>query len=185
MGDKVQIRTRPTISVKDYKIGQDLVYDQPTSDAVSLNIDQGRYFGFKVNDVDAYQSDIDLMDEFTNDASEQMQISIDTSILGDVYADVAAENTGASAGAISGSYALGASGSAVKLTGKESPASGEQNIINWIVNLGSVLDEQNVPQTGRWLVLPPWACGLIKNLIWPMRPLPVTTRPLSAMAKRA
>src|SRR5262249_24196987 len=27
----------------------------------------------------------------------------------------------------------------------------------------TVLDEQNIPETGRWLVAPPWFCGIVKK----------------------
>ena len=37
------------------------------------------------------------------------------------------------------------------------------NVLDYIVNLGSVLDEQNVPETDRWVVLPVWACGFVKQ----------------------
>jgi len=39
----------------------------------------------------------------------------------------------------------------------------KDNILDVIVNMGSILDEQSVPQTQRWLVLPPLFCGMIKK----------------------
>jgi len=155
MGDKVTIRTRPDITIKNYQIGQDLDYENPTSTAVNLNIDQGKYFGFKINDVDAYQSDISLMNEFTDDATEQMKISIDTDVLGSIYADVHGENAGNTAGAKSGSIALGSADTPLAVT--------KTNVLDWIVDMGTVLDEQEVPETGRWLLLPPWVVGMIKK----------------------
>lgn len=155
LGDKVQIRTRPTLNIRDYVMGAGLSYEQPKSPAVELNIDKAKSFSFELNDVDAYQSDIGLMDEFTDDATEQMQIVIDRDVLGSIYADVASVNAGAKAGAASASIDLGGPGAPKALT--------RDNVIDWIVDVGIVLDEQNVPQTGRWLVLPPWICGLIKT----------------------
>ena len=32
-----------------------------------------------------------------------------------------------------------------------------------IVDMGTCLDEQNIPETGRWIILPAWACGLLKR----------------------
>ena len=32
-----------------------------------------------------------------------------------------------------------------------------------IVSLGQTLDEQNIPETGRWLLLPAWAAALLKR----------------------
>lgn len=154
-GDKVVIRTVPDIQVYDYEKGKDLTYDTPDSPSVELVIDKGKHFNFTCDDVDKYQSDLKLMDDWSNDASEQMKIAIDRDVLGDIYGSVAAENTGATAGKISGDINLGAAGAPLALT--------SANILDYIVDCGTVLDEQDVPEEGRFLILPAWACGLIKK----------------------
>ncbi len=154
-GDTVQIRTTPSITIQDYEIGGGLNYEKPTSDKVELHIDKAKYFAFEVNDVDEYQSDIKLMDDWSDDAGQQMKIAIDKVILGDVYADAAAANSGAEAGAESGAYDMGEAGAPVAIT--------KENILDVLVDCGSVLDEQNVPDTDRWLVLPAWANGMLKK----------------------
>jgi hypothetical protein len=154
-GDTVEIRTTPSIVINDYQIGGGLSYEKPTSDKVELHIDQAKYFAFEVNDVDAYQADIKLMDNWSDDAGQQMKIAIDTQILGDVYADVAAENAGATAGVKSGSYNLGKAGAPVAIT--------KANIMDVIVDCGSVLDEQNVPDDQRYIILPAWMNGMLKK----------------------
>ncbi|KXS55174.1 MAG: hypothetical protein AWU57_429 [Marinobacter sp. T13-3] len=151
----MQIRTTPSIVINDYQIGGGLNYEKPTSDKVELHIDQAKYFAFEVNDIDAYQADIKLMDNWSDDAGQQMKIAIDTQILGDVYADVAAENTGAAAGVKSGSYNLGEAGAPVAIT--------KANIMDVIVDCGSVLDEQNVPDDQRYIILPAWMNGMLKK----------------------
>jgi len=155
MGDTVEIRTTPTLTINDYKIGQSLNYEQPTSPAVELSIDKGKYFAFSVDDVDEYQADIDIMDDWAGDGGEQMKIAVDTDLLANIYADIDAQNAGIAAGRKSSSYNLGDTGAPVALT--------KANILDYIVDLGSVMDEQNIPESGRWLVLPAWACGLIKK----------------------
>lgn len=105
--------------------------------------------------MDEYQADIGLMDEFTDDATEQMQIVIDQNVLETIYADVASTNQGATAGAITSGFNLGAVGAPLSLT--------KDNVLDFIVDVGTVLDEQDIPQTGRWLLLPPWLCGNIKK----------------------
>ena len=154
-GDTVQIRTVPAITIKDYEIGGGLTYEKPTSDKVELQIDKAKYFAFEVNDIDKYQADIKLMDEFSNDGGEQMKIAIDTDILAAHYADAAAENAGATAGVKSASYNMGAVGAPVEIT--------KANVLDVLVDCGSVLDEQNVPETGRWVVLPAWMSGMLKK----------------------
>lgn len=164
MGDKVEIRTIPTITINSYSKGQTLSSQVPTNDVIELNIDQGKYFQVVVDDVDDVQSDIKLMDVFTNDASQQMKISVDTDVLAGIKNAAAAANKGTAAGALSGSINLGiatdaaAAGdqrTAVKLT--------KTNVIDKIIDMGQVLDEQNAPEDGRWLVIPAWAASLIKT----------------------
>lgn len=154
-GDKVIIRTIPDISIRDYKIGQGLQYDRMTPSTVELLIDKGKYYGLAINNVEKAQSDLQYMDDWATDAAQQLKISIDGDILGAIYADAAAENAGATAGVVSGSFNLGASGAPREVT--------KENILDVIVDLGTVLDEQNVPETGRYIVMPPKFCGLVKK----------------------
>ncbi len=154
-GDTVQIRTTPSITISDYDIGGGLNYQKPTSAKVELSIDRAKYFAFEVNDVDAYQADIKLMDDWSNDAGQQMKIAIDGDVLGSIYADVAAANAGATAGVDSSGYNLGATGAPVSID--------KTNAIDYLVDCGSVLWEQNVPETDRWIVIPSWYANLLKK----------------------
>lgn len=154
-GDKVKIRTIPTLAINDYQSGQTLTNQRPTSNVVELLIDKGKYWSAIVDDVQDTQSDIGLMNMWAEDASEQMKIAIDTQVLGGIVADVGTSNKGATAGRISAGLNLGASGSPLSLT--------KTNIIDFIVDMGQVLDEQNRPETGRFLVMPFWATALLKK----------------------
>ena len=147
MGDTVIINTIPTISVNDYSIGQNLAYEIPAPSTISLTINKGKYFGVNVNNVLELQAKPKLMDVFTNDAAMQMKIAIDRDVLGGTFNQGAAYNQGATAGKISGGYNLGTDAAAVTLTAA--------NILQNITALSSVLDEANVPETDRWLVITP------------------------------
>lgn len=154
-GDKVIIRTTPSITIRDYAKGQSLQVERPEPDTVELPIDQGKYWNFVADDVDKFQSDYDFINDWTTDASEQLKITIDTDVLGVVYAEAATGNFGTTAGVRSSAFNLGTSGTPVTLD--------KTNILDYIVDMGTVLDEQDVPESDRWLVLPPWACGMIKK----------------------
>lgn len=154
-GDTVHIRTTPSITIRDHKIGQSLNYELPEPVIVDLLIDKGKYWAFESDDVVRHQADYGYVEDWTRDASEQLKITIDTDILAAVYADAHASNKGLTAGYRSGSINLGATGSPVALT--------KTNVVDYIVDMGTVLDEQSVPETDRWLVLPAWACAMIKK----------------------
>lgn len=154
-GDLVHIRTTPSIMIKEHKKGQKLNYETPQPELVDLPIDKGNYWAFISDDVDKHQADYNYVDDWTRDAAEQLKIYIDRQIMSSVYADAHAGNQGATAGVKSGSFNLGAAGAPVQLD--------KLTIIDTITGLGTVLDEQNVPEMGRYVVLPPWACHMIKN----------------------
>lgn len=147
IGDKVVINNIPTITINDYSVGTSLSYEVPTPNTLTLQIDKGKYFAFQVNDVLSMQSEPKLMDVFSNDASMQMKIAIDSTVLSGTFQGGAAANKGATAGRLSGSFNLGVDNTPVTLTGS--------NILQTLTALSAVLDEQNVPETDRWLVIDP------------------------------
>ena len=159
-GDKVEIRTIPSITISNYTKGQALSSQVPTGGVVELLIDKGKYFQVVVDDVDDVQSDLKLMDIFTNDAAQQMKISIDTDVLAGVKNAAAAANQGAAAGVLSANINLGDGNATGGLAGAKLT---KDNVIEKIVAMGQVLDEQNVPEVGRWMVIPAWLAALIKT----------------------
>lgn len=154
-GDKVIIRTMPTVSIKQYQIGQQLETEFPEGGTIELLIDKGLYYQTAIDDIIAKQQDIDQMNLWGEDSSEQLKIQLDTEVLAYLPANVAANNTGATAGRISGNLDLGTQANAITIT--------EANILRQILYMGQALDEQNVPETGRFLVLPFWATTLLKG----------------------
>jgi hypothetical protein len=178
-GDKVQIRSRPTITIRDYSSMIDLTVDRPSEPKQTLNIDKGKYFNLALDDVMEVQQDIDQLSIWAEDASEQMKITIDGDVLNGATAgdgsgivnnsDLAAANIGNTAGAISAGYRLGTDGSPTFVnkveqgTGVGNDASNDMAVVDYLVNCGSVLDEQNLPENGRFVVIPAWLAGQIKK----------------------
>jgi len=180
-GDKVVIRKTPDVAVRDYQKGLQLTNDQPTTDSLELLINHGKYFSVILDDVNAVQSDLKLMDNFSNDAAEQMKIKIDYNVLNfnplhgnlapavltDRWSNtVPVKNKGIAAGVLSGNINLGATGAPLipdqtKLAG--SVLSTPCNPLDIILRAGLVLDEQNVPETGRWIVFPAWMAFMLKT----------------------
>jgi hypothetical protein len=161
MGDTVNIRTQPNITIRDYVKGQNLVVENPDKPKIQLVIDKGEYFSCVEDDVDKVQTDINLMDMWSKDASEQMKIKIDQRVLTDMLPDIAASNRGATAGAKSGAFDLGTAGAPLTVT--KDGASSTTSIVDLIVDMGTVLDEANSPESDRFLIIPARAAGLIKK----------------------
>lgn len=170
-GDKVIIRTRPTITIAEYEANQDLSIQRPSSNVVELLIDKGKYFNLALDDVMKIQSDIDQLNIWSEDASEQMKIAVDTDVLGalSTTTDINSANRGLTAGAISGDLDVGEFGVPQFVSGRGdgdfsgSSAANAERIVDYIVKLGQVLDEQNIPESGRWIVVPAWFAARIKK----------------------
>lgn len=161
-GDTVKIRTKPTITIKDYRADGLLELERPRGSVIDLLIDKGKYFNTILDDVMEVQSDLQNMSMWADDASEQMKIIVDTDVLRSLYNQAAAANRGVTAGAISGDLNLGATTTPLVVV-NENPGVGEVDVIDVILRLGQALDEQNIPETGRWLIIPTWLSTLIKR----------------------
>lgn len=161
-GDKVHIRTKPTITIKTYLADAALEMERPQGNQVLLAIDQGQYFNTILDDVMSIQSDIELMSMWSDDAAEQMKIVIDRAVLLGIKDQAAAANRGLTAGAITGAINLGVTGTPLALVAA-SPGGGQVDILDCMLRLGQALDEQNIPETGRWIVMPTWAAVLVKR----------------------
>jgi hypothetical protein len=161
-GDKVHIRTKPTITIKTYLADAALELERPQGNQILLNIDQGQYFNTILDDVMNVQSDINLMSMWSDDAAEQMKIVIDKAVLLGLYNQADAANRGLTAGKITGAINLGVTGTPLALVAA-SPGGGQVDILDMMLRLGQALDEQNIPETGRWIVMPTWAAVLVKR----------------------
>lgn len=158
-GDTVIIRTIPTLTIRDYQATMAIQLERPSSNVINLLIDQGKYFAAILDDVMRVQADMDLLDMWADDASEQLKIAIDTQVLAAIPAQVDALNKGTTAGKISGNINLGKA--TAPITVGPADASGVSGIISLLIDMGVCLDEQNVPEPGRWVVLPAWAVGML------------------------
>lgn len=148
-GDTVHIRTAPSITINDYQAGQTLVKEVPEPIMLDMQIDKGKYFAVQTNDVLAQQADMDLMNMFTDDAAKQLKIACENEVFYNCFITegAAAANTGTAAGAISGSYNMGADADASNIALTDT--------LNTILEMAAILDEQNVPEDGRFLVITP------------------------------
>lgn len=159
-GDKVIIRTIPTIDINDYEVGGTLTYQVPALANKELNIDKAKSWSFRLDDVDAVQTDLPLMNKFAADAGERLKIKIDQQCFELSVGDAAATNKGTYAGALSGDQAtvginMGTTAAPLSVT--------KTNATDIIVDANTVLDEANIPSENRWIVLPAWFCALLKK----------------------
>ena len=138
LGNKVNIRSVPAVTVADYS--GSLSYADVTSGTIELNIDKAKSYAFKVDDILREQADIDFMNEAANDAAQNMKIAIEQ----DVFANVAA-----------GSSLTDINATPSNLT--------SSNILGFILDAGQTLDENNIPEDNRYMIISPAAATLLKQ----------------------
>ncbi|HOR28152.1 MAG TPA: hypothetical protein PLG73_09050 [Candidatus Sumerlaeota bacterium] len=156
MGDTIRVRKLPaTVPVHSYTKNAGLQADMLDPEYVDLDINKGQYFNLKDFDVDRAQADIAYSERWAEHASKFVKIAIDADVLANTYSSASAYNKGATAGKISQAYNLGTVGTPLGLT--------TSNIVGVLVDLGTVLSEQNIPPEDRWIALPAWATNLIKK----------------------
>ena len=134
-GDKVVIRTVPAVTINDY--AGSITTQELTTAKVELLIDQAKYYSFKIDDVLAAQADINLLEGASSDAAEGMRVAVETSVLSSV---------------VTGATTIGAQTSITA-----------SNILTSILDQAKELDELNIPEEGRFIVLSPEFVSLLKQ----------------------
>ncbi len=162
-GDRVKIRTKPTITISNYGADGLLTLQRPSGSTVELYIGNGKFFSLILDDVMALQSDLNLLSMWSDDAAQQMKIEVDKDVLGGILNGPAAANQGTTAGILTANVNLGVTSSGpVSVVGRD-PTGAQVEIVDVLLRMGQVLDEQNIPEVGRWVVLPAWAGRMIKQ----------------------
>jgi hypothetical protein len=67
-GDRVKIRTKPTITIKDYQADGLLGLERPSGGQIELYIGIGKYFSLILDDVMEVQSDLNLLSMWSDDS---------------------------------------------------------------------------------------------------------------------
>lgn len=92
LGDKVNIRRVPQVTVRRYFAGQTLVKEVIQDEQVEFVIDQGAYWNVPVDDVQRRQADVRFVPELEDNAIIQHRRYVDQQVLGSIYLDPAAAN---------------------------------------------------------------------------------------------
>lgn len=134
-GDKVIIRTVPNVTVADYT--GTISYQDVTTSNIELLIDKAKSYAFKVDDIQRAQSDIAYWTEASKDASESMRIAVETDFLANVV-------TGATSTVDDGAVTA-------------------STILDAVLEAARRMDELNIPDSDRFILLPPWAIEMLKK----------------------
>lgn len=144
-GDSVKITSINDVTIGSYTAHTDITVEDIDDATRSLLIDQAKYFAFELDDVERAQAvnGASVLSQATDNAAYQLKDVADAFLL-------AAMNTAVQGGANDlGTVAIHTT---------------KQNLYDAIVDLGVVLDEDNVPEEGRFVVVSPSLHGRLQKL---------------------
>lgn len=136
-GDTVRITSISRPSISTYARNTDINYEELTDAQRTLVVDQEKYWGFTIDDVDAAQARASVVSEAMGEASYALADTVDQFVAG-MYTQVNAANQLGTVSVTNGDLAY----TQLRL-------------------LGLKLDEANIPTAGRWVVVPPWYHSLL------------------------
>ena len=136
-GDTVKIIKEPTITVSSYTRGSVLSPQDLQDDQLTLVVDQGNAFAFKVDDIEERQSHVNWESLATSSGAYALKNEFDTNI-------IAAMVSGAGT-------TVGSDGSGQDV----GFGSGEVDPVNILANHARRLNSSDVPEENRWFLAPP------------------------------
>jgi hypothetical protein len=161
-GNEVRIRMVPEIAIEDHAIGDVITNQRPMTTSKVLVIDKAKRWSFIIEDIEQVQTDLkNRVGEWSTNAAENLDAVIATDVLAAVPSQVGLANVGTTAGAVSGMINLG--GTTDNAAATDFIELTSANIMKKIVELGAILDEQNIGDAGRWLLIDPLTAALLKS----------------------
>ena len=152
-GDSVKIIKEPVISVSDYTRGSDTTDTKLTDQEISLVIDSAKAFKFIVDDIESNMSHVNFKEVASSSAAYALKDAYDAAVLATMFAGPSASSPDHVLGA-DNATALGAG--VFDGTGSvDLGISGETDPLDLMARMARLLDEQNVPEEGRWFVAGP------------------------------
>lgn len=139
-GNKIIFNRVGAVAVKDY--AGSVSFDELTTSAVELDMDQKKYFAFKVKDVDKVQAAGELVDSHTSEAAATLQETVDSYVLG-LYTAAHADNV------------IGNDTTPIALD--------KTNAYDYIVDLGTKLNQKKVPKANRFVNINSAVLGLLSK----------------------
>ena len=153
-GDTVRIIKEPVISVDQYERGQDIPATKLTDQEVTLIVDIANAFKFIVDDIETQMSHGNFRDVATSSAAYALRDAFDTGVIATMFSGVSSSSP---------DHVLG-SDNATDLASGTFDGTGNLDIgfgtdehdpIDVMAKMARLLDEQNVPEEGRWFLASP------------------------------
>ncbi len=150
-GDTVKINSIGKVTIGDYTKNTNIGDPQELQDSSThLLIDRQKFFNFQVDDVDQAQQKPKVMGAAMEEAAYALRNEVDQYI---------AAIMDAGCGGLTGTTATNSIGSYP--TPKTIVAA--TDAFNYLVDIGVLMDQGNIPETGRWAIVPAWFHGILEK----------------------
>lgn len=153
-GDSVKIIKEPVISVSAYTRGSDTTATKLTDQEVNLVVDNANAFKFIVDDIETSMSHVNFKEVASSSAAYALRDAFDAAVIAEMFAGVSAatpnhilgsdDATDLAAGTFDGTGNLDIG-----------QGTSEHDPLDVMAHMARLLDEQNVPEEGRWFLAPP------------------------------
>ena len=153
-GDSVKIIKEPVISVYDYTRGSDTTQTKLTDQELTLVVDSAKAFKFIVDDIETNMSHVNFKEVASSSAAYALRDSYDAAVIATMFSGVSSSSP---------DHVLGADNATDLAAGTFDGTgnldigfgSSEHDPIDVMARMARLLDEQNVPEEGRWFVASP------------------------------
>ena len=153
-GDSVKIIKEPVITVYQYERGADVTQTKLTDQETTLVVDIANAFKFKVDDIETAMSHVNFKEVASSSAAYALRDAFDEGVIATMFAGVSA----ASPNHILGSdNATDLAAGTFDGTGNLDIGFGssEHDPLDLMAHMARLLDEQSIPEEGRWFLAPP------------------------------
>jgi len=151
-GDSVRIIKEPTITVYQYERGQDVTSTKLTDQEITLVVDTANAFKFIVDDIETSMSHVNFKEVASSSAAYALRDAFDEGVMAKMQAGLASSAPDHILGADSATkFAAGVYDGA----GSIDLGVGETDPLDVLARMARLLDDENVPEEGRWVVASP------------------------------
>ena len=153
-GDSVKIIKEPEITVYSYERGADVTQTKLTDVETTLIVDVANAFKFKVDDIETAMSHVNFKEVASSSAAYALRDAFDAGVIAKIIAGVSASAPNHILGSDS---ATDLAAGTFDGTGNLDIGSGssEHDPLDVMAHMARLLDEQNIPEEGRWFLAPP------------------------------
>ena len=153
-GDSVKIIKEPVISVSDYTRGSDTTDTKLTDQEISLVVDSAKAFKFIVDDIETNMSHVNFKEVATSSAAYALRDSYDAAVIAEMFSGVSSSSPDHVIGSDSATAdaTMAHATNSVDLLGSDGTG---VDAIDLMARMARLMDDQNIPEEGRWFVAPP------------------------------